>query len=339
MKLSAYLKDKLLIILILLFMLIMIFITLLVFEVNKYLIIMIILINIFTYFGIILYDYLKKRIFYNNLCDSLESIDQKYLVHEMVKEPNFLEGEIFYNALSVIDKVKIEEINKYKYRNIEFREYLELWCHEIKTPVATANLIIDNHHNVVTDSIKEEIDRIESYIEQVLYYSRSDNVEKDYLITDVELKKIVATVVKKNRKDLISRKIKIDIGELHSVRSDPKWLEFIINQIIINSIKYSKKIKPFIKISSVYHKNSLALIIEDNGIGIKDDEIERVFDKGFTGSNGRRQYASTGIGLYLCKKLCNKLNHDIKITSRYSEGTTVIITFPDSSMINNVTKL
>ncbi len=112
-------------------------------------------------------------------------------------------------------------------------------------------------------------------------------------------------------------------------------MEFIINQIIINSIKYSKEKDAYIKVSYKNNKNNVMLFIEDNGIGIDSTEIEKVFNKGFTGTNGRKKYNSTGIGLYLCKKLCDKLGHNITISSKINEKTTVTIIFPNNSLIKN----
>ena len=122
------------------------------------------------------------------------------------------------------------------------------------------------------------------------------------------------------------------------MESDPKWLEFIINQIMVNSIKYSKE-NPIIKFEVKENKNNVILSIEDNGIGIKTSEIGRIFDKGFTGTNGRIKKKATGLGLYLAKKLCDKLGHNITITSKENEYTKVTIVFPISSLINNLTKM
>ena len=173
--------------------------------------------------------------------------------------------------------------------------------------------------------------KIENYLQQVLFYARSENVEKDYLIKEVNLNDVVNTVIKQNKKDLISKRIKIELNNLNiQVYSDKKWLEFILNQIINNAIKYVNQ-DPVITISAKKYQDHDELMISDNGIGILKDEIDRVFDKGFTGTNGRNDKKSTGIGLYLCKKLCLRLNHEIKISS--NEKTTVTIIFPHSSFI------
>ena len=177
-----------------------------------------------------------------------------------------------------------------------------MWCHEVKTPLATCLMIVENNPSSINQSIQEELVKIENYLQQVLFYARSENVEKDYLIKEVNLNEVVNTVIKQNKKDLISKRIKIELNNLNiQVYSDKKWLEFILNQIINNAIKYVNQ-DPVITISAKKYQDHDELMICDNGIGILKDEIDRVFDKGFTGTNGRNSNKkSTGIGLYLCK--------------------------------------
>lgn len=334
MKLLDYIKDKH--IEIFLFVILNIMNTLLLysFEVNIILIIYIPIITIMFGLLIMFYDYFKKYKFYYIINKTLNELDQKFLINEIITEPNFLEGKLLYDYLYEIDKSFHENVNIYKTSYLEFREYMELWCHEIKTPIATSKLILENNKSELNNSINEEIIKIDDYIEQILYYARSENVEKDYIIKKVNLKEIVETVIKRNKKDLINKKIKIELNNLDvEVNSDSKWLEFIINQIINNSIKYIKEL-PTIKISSRINKNNIFLDIEDNGIGIVSSEIDKVFNKTFTGTNGRMLYNSTGMGLYLAKKLCLKLGHNIYIKSTQNKSTTVTIEFPNSSLTN-----
>ena len=230
----------------------------------------------------------------------------------------------------------IENINKYKLKSEDFTEYLEAWCHEIKTPIQTTNLIIENNQNKITKSIEEELKKQENYIDQIMYYVRSNNVDKDYIIKKTNLKQVIDKVITKNKKDLINKKVKIDIKVQDYVYSDSKWLEFIINQILINSIKYTKE-NPEIIIKQIKTKENVILSIKDNGIGIKKEEQNKVFNKGFTGTNGRKEKNSTGIGLYLVKKLTEKLGHNIKLISKENIGTEVQIIFPVNSLTNNLT--
>ena len=196
-------------------------------------------------------------------------------------------------------------------------------------------MVIENNKNAITKSIDEELDKVENYIEQALFYARSNTVEKDYYIRKVVLKEIVNESIKKNKGSLIQEKISIDIHDLEiEVNTDNKWIVFILNQIIQNSIKYRKKENSVIEIYANQGKENVILYIKDNGIGIKQGEITRVFEKGFTGTNGRlSNKKSTGIGLYLCKKLCNKLGIGIELNSVQNEGTEVKLVFPKDSYI------
>lgn len=283
----------------------------------------------------IIIEYFKRKKFYDNLLKILEELDEKYLITEIIKTPNFLEGQILKNSLEQIDKSMLENVNKYKYMTEDYKEYIELWIHEIKIPIATSKMVIENNKNAITKSIDEELDKVENYIEQALFYARSNTVEKDYYIRKVVLKEIVNESIKKNKSSLIQEKISIDIHDLEiEVNTDNKWIVFILNQIIQNSIKYRKKENSVIEIYANQGKENVILYIKDNGIGIKQGEITRVFEKGFTGTNGRlSNKKSTGIGLYLCKKLCNKLGIGIELNSVQNEGTEVKLVFPKDSYI------
>lgn len=187
-------------------------------------------------------------------------------------------------------------------------------------------MIIENNKTTVTKSINEELDKVENYIEQALFYARSNTVEKDYYIKKSNLKEIVNESIKKNKNLLIQEKILLNIHDLDVIiNTDSKWIVFILNQIIQNSIKYRKKEDSLsIEIYAVQKKEKVILYINDNGIGIKKGEIARVFEKGFTGTNGRlSNKKSTGIGLYLCKKLCDKLGIKIELNSNENEGTQI----------------
>lgn len=195
-------------------------------------------------------------------------------------------------------------------------------------------MIIENNKNDVTKSIDEELDRVENYIEQALFYARSSTVEKDYYIKKVQLRDIANECIKKNKSMLIHEKIQVNIHDVDmEVNTDSKWTLFILNQIIQNSVKYRKHdINLEIEMFAKVNKENVVLYIRDNGIGIKKGEITRVFEKGFTGTNGRlSNKKSTGIGLYLCKNLCNKLGIAIELNSVQDEGTEVRLVFPKNS--------
>ena len=335
MDFKLFFKEKAITILLLLFGIITIEIFLMAYNVGMFIKIYIPLIIMGLYMISIIIEYFKRKKFYDNLLKMLEELDEKYLITEIIKNPNFLEGKIFKNTLEQIDKSMLENVNKYKYMTEDYKEYIELWIHEIKIPISASKMVIENNKNAITKSIDEELDKVENYIEQDLFYARSNTVEKDYYIRKVVLKEIVNESIKKNKSSLIQEKISIDIHDLEiEVNTDNKWIVFILNQIIQNSIKYRKKENSVIEIYANQGKENVILYIKDNGIGIKQGEITRVFEKGFTGTNGRlSNKKSTGIGLYLCKKLCNKLGIGIELNSVQNEGTEVKLVFPKDSYI------
>lgn len=277
-------------------------------------------------------EYFQKRTFYNKLLKSLEKLDKKYLLSEMLDEPSFLEGKILCETVKTTNKAMNDEIARYRLASQEYREYIETWVHEVKTPISSSKLIIENNRNETTLNLNEELSKIENYVEQALFYSRSNTVEKDYVIKQTTLKELVNSALKKYSALLIESKVHVETSALDKiVFTDVKWTDFMIGQILMNSIKYRKG-NPYLKICGLQNANSVTLILEDNGIGIPKKDLGRVFEKGFTGENGRRTAKSTGIGLYLCKKLCDKLNLGISIASTENSGTMVSLVFPKSNM-------
>ncbi|WP_455538474.1 ATP-binding protein [Terrisporobacter sp.] len=279
---------------------------------------------------------MKKRGFYNSVDDIFSNLDKKYLVSELIEEPDFEEGKIFYEYITECNKSMNDEILKYKISSKEYKEYVEMWIHEVKTPVASSKLIIENNPSQITESIEEEINQIDYYLEQALFYARSYSVQKDYIIKKTNLRDLVNTVIRKNSKDFIRYKIRLSLKNLdYYVYTDTKWLEFIINQIISNSIKYKSE-NPSIEIYAIQNRNNICLYIKDNGIGIDKKDIVKVFEKGYTGNTGRIYIKSTGIGLYLCKKLCHKLGLYISLKSDIDIGTELQIIFPKTETTNVV---
>ena len=277
----------------------------------------------------IIIEYIKYKKYFDNIENVLKNLDKKYLLPEVIEAPNSIIGEEVNDILKEISRDMHEQVKYYRNMQEEYREYIEMWVHEIKTPIASSKLLIENNYNDLTRKIDIQIDRIENFVEQVLYYSRSDEVGKDYIIKKVELLPLVKNVIRKNQRDFISKRIRLQLGELNEVvYSDSKWIEFILNQILINSIKYSKGKDDKIQIESKEISNTVVLTIEDEGVGIIERDLDRVFEKGFTGENGRKFGKSTGIGLYLCKKLCNKLGLGLEIQSKVNVGTKISIIFP-----------
>ena len=335
MKLVSYIKDKVISIVIYLLMVVLISLILKVFNLDKSVLIVIFLILIINGIMIILINYFRKRSYYNNILGMLNKLDKKYLVLETVLEPTTYEEEIVNNILYDINKSMIENINIQKRSINEFKDYIEMWIHEVKLPIASMVLKCHNHKEVNSNELLSIIRRLDNDIDQILYYMRSEITEKDFIISEVSLKDIVRSVSLKNKDDLLENKIELEVNiDNECVYTDKKWMEFILNQIISNSIKYKKEKDSFIKITSNVSEDKVNLIVYDNGIGISKGDIKRVFDKSFTGKNGRDKIKSTGMGLYIVKNLCSKLGHNIYIESDLDEYTKVIIEFGKNNYYN-----
>lgn len=287
-----------------------------------------------AFLSVLVIEFFPKRKYYNQVRDSLEGLDNKYMLSSMLDEPEFYEGRIFSDCLEQCSKSMNDEIAKYKTSSKEYREYIELWIHEVKTPIASSKLILENNPSPVADGLSEEIDMIDNYLEQALFYSRSNDVEKDYIIKETDLFDVVNQVIRRNSRSFIRHKIKLELEKKPiTVFTDEKWLEYIINQIIVNCIKYRSE-HAEISVYAEERPNAVSLFIKDNGIGISRKDIGRIFEKGYTGVTGREYKKATGIGLYLVKKLCVKLGLSVAADSEEGKGTTMEIVFPRTEIAN-----
>lgn len=323
-----FLKDKLYTIISFIIIYIIILLMFLAFKIDYSLIIVTSLLLILFVVLILVVEYFRKKYFYNNLISNINSLDKAYLVLETLSKPNFYDGEILYQSLYEINKSMAEYVKNIEFQMTDFKEYIEMWIHEVKIPISSLVLMV--HNNKTLDKkYEEQLKKLEDYVAQVLYYARSENAEKDYLINEVSLNKVIGNIALKNKDDLLLNKIDLVVKNIdYKVLTDSKWLEFIINQIINNSIKYKRNIKSsYIKIEAVEAQDKITLIIEDNGIGIPASDINKVFEKSFTGYNGRIMTKSTGMGLFIVKNLIEKLGHKIKIESNEKEYTRVYIIF------------
>ena len=286
-----------------------------------------------AYLCAFLYDYWRRRNYYNQLWKILDWLEEKTLIGEILVRPDFLDGQILDDILRRCNKYQNDRLADAEQNSQEYREYLDSWVHEIKTPIAAARLIVENNKNPATLRIDDELRRIDGFVEQVLYYARSAAVEKDFKVEKTTLQALVNSALKTYSKPLIQVGGRPVFNGLDvPVCADTKSCAFVIGQIISNSIKYHAE-NLQVSFSAYIEQNDVRLLISDNGIGISSSDLPRVFDKGFTGDNGRRYSKSTGIGLYLCKKLCNKMNMEITIQSDLGQGTTVILSFPQESYL------
>ena len=257
---------------------------------------------------------------------------EKNILNDLEDLPKSLDIRIDYYH-KIIEKL-YEELEKLtqenRQKNIDMVDYYSMWVHQIKTPIAAMNFLLDNEE-VDQKVLQQELFKIERYVEMVLTYIRLDSISSDYVITKINLDEVVKDSVKKYATIFINKKIKLNyVSHETMVISDKKWLSFAFEQILGNSVKYSSS-GGEITIETCENK----LVIEDNGMGIKEEDLPRIFEKGFTGFNGRYEKKSSGLGLYLCKKTLDKLGHHIEISSKVGEGTRIEITFPKEDTLRD----
>ena len=242
MNLRDFIRERIVFIIINLLILLFTALLLMVLKVDSFAILFIIIINgvgILTYH---IFDYLRKKQYYDEIKENMESLDKKYLISEVIEEGTFTERKLIYDVICKSNKAMNDEIGEFKRGINDYREYIELWVHEIKTPIATCKLLIENNESPLTESIGEEVCKLENYIDQALFYTRSNTLEKDYIIKEMSLSSCVNKVLNNNADSLIKKRVKISLGDLEKqVYSDSKWIEFILGQIISNSIKYMNK--------------------------------------------------------------------------------------------------
>lgn len=259
--------------------------------------------------------------------------EQKHIALENLFDRAGLELEPFWQASDLIEKdyqkiiTKLHEgqmqlIADYDNRQTEMIDYYTMWAHQIKTPIAAMNLLLGANDSQENTALLAELFKIEQYVDMVLSYLRLDSHSTDYLIAPCSLVKIVRNCIHKYARIFVMKKLSLSFDEEDFfVLTDEKWLTFVVEQILSNALKYTKSGGITITIDQTIP----ALILSDTGLGIRPEDLPRIFDKGFTGYNGRAGQKSTGLGLYLCKRILTKLSHTIEITSVPGEGTTVKI--------------
>lgn len=345
MKLKEYIKDELFKIILIIVYIILICGFLCAFNFGVQMAALMAVLAAIFFIIMFIWDFCRKRNFYNSLIDNTQRIDKKYLVIETLDEPEFYEGNLVYTAMYDINKSMIEHINQYERGQQDFKDFIEMWVHEIKLPIASLTLMCHNDKEHIDKKFITQLNRLDDYADKVLYYVRSENAEKDYSFGKVNLKTIINKTAVKNKDIILSNNISLNVHDIDTyVNTDAKWLEFIVNQIISNSIKYKKTSgEAYIEVYSEQRQDSgtdkvgyAVLHIKDNGIGIPAKDIDKVFIKSYTGSNGRNNAKSTGMGLYIAKNMCGKLGHNIEIKSIEGEYTEVEITFYGDSYYNPV---
>lgn len=269
----------------------------------------------------LLVSFIRKCKFINLLN---EGLDSNNIEHISIFNTS-IEESIYLNLINDY-RLKCEEIiDINSNKSIENKEIMEMWVHDIKMPIAIIKLIIEQNTNPYFEKTLDEIDnevmRIENSVERVLYLSRLEDFHKDFLVQEVNLQSTIREVIKKYSKYFISNKIILTLDNIdYTILSDKKWISFILDQLIGNALKYTPT-NGSISIIGYTNSNYIIIKIKDTGFGIKKEDLSRIFNKGFTGNNGRYNSKSTGLGLYLVKELCVKLNHEISVNSVYKKYT------------------
>ncbi|MDE7327699.1 MAG: sensor histidine kinase [Lachnospiraceae bacterium] len=297
-------------------------------------------------------DFFRCRSRLRELEEIMEGLDKKYLFAECVGMGGSAYERRLFELSRRAGRAMISAVSDAEASCREYREYVESFVHEVKTPITAAGLICQKLDAENRRKLSCELAKIGAHVERVLFYARSESTEKDFMVRAEDLGELVARAVGEHRALLIGSGIRVEVdGMGHTVFTDRKWTVFLLGQLLQNAARYHGK-EPVVMISAEegstdVSKNSgniqgtalqesgngkggsfVRLIVRDNGIGIPAHELPRVFDRGFTGSNGRVRGGSTGMGLYLCRKLADSLGIALGIDSKLGVGTTVSLTFP-----------
>ncbi|WP_325226645.1 sensor histidine kinase [Schnuerera sp.] len=275
--------------------------------------------------------------------DFINAIYNKKKIDGFIPKGEKLEQELIRKTVDLKNKEKLRETEQLKENLDELNDYITRWVHEIKIPLSVCELIADKIEEEdmynISEQLRQELEKMNFLVNQVLYTSKSSSYSEDFIVEEVNIDSLVKNAIKTNTNLFISKKIKLEIEELgFQVFTDRKWASYILEQIINNACKYVS-IGGNIKIHAKEYEQNVALLIRDNGIGISKKDINRIFDRGFIGENARKTNKSTGMGLYICRKIANKINIEIKVNSQVSKYTEFKIIFYKLSDYFNVTKM
>lgn len=291
--------------------------------------------------GMVLMEWMRMRRFLEDLSGVASSDSNALSLASGLRVPEHPEGVLAWRAIGAVVHDANARIGELRVREADYRDYIETWVHEVKTPLAAADLMLDNMKGVSTHPLRQELDEVNAYVEQALYYARSSDVERDFLVRPCELRRLVGDALKSRASQLIGCGMGVDLSGVsegpHEVICDQKWVVFILGQLIDNAVRYRAEAsvrQPRLSFSTRLQvpdgtEAPRALLdVLDNGMGISAEDVGRVFDRGFTGANGRSRKKSTGLGLYLVRTLCDKMGLGIAVTSLPGAWTCFTISFP-----------
>lgn len=277
-------------------------------------------------------DYVRRASFYHKVSRLIEHVTQIGQFTSLIDEPDFLEGQLTFRSIERLTNIANDEASTEREQARAHHEYIELWIHEVKTPIAAAKLILSSMHGEQAAKLNRELERIEAQVEQALYASRASSLASDYSIRDIALTHIAREACKKNARFLIERGVTLNMempDDMH-VLADEQWCAFMLSQVIVNAGKYDARNLTL----SAWEEEAgtprgrTVLEVRDDGCGIPAADVPRVFDRGFTGEVGRAHGSATGMGLYLVADMCARMGVGVKIGSEEGVGTRVLFTFP-----------
>ncbi len=242
---------------------------------------------------------------------SKESLSEKYLLGELLEKPHDAVEREYYEVMKEVSRSAIGEVERAEREKEEYFDYVEKWIHEIKTPLTACSLICDNGADEA--KLRRELKRADNLTDTILQYARLRSAEQDTVITTANVANIIADAVKSQRELLVASKISVETSGDFTVCTDAKAFSFILKQLLSNCAKYCEGCK--VRIIA----DSGKITVSDNGAGIEAHELPRIFNRGFTGSNGRK--AGTGMGLYIAAELCKRLDITLKADSEPNKGT------------------
>lgn len=269
---------------------------------------------------IFIYGAIREKVRHNMVRDAM--LRRELIDETMLPRAFSCVEEDFHELVKLLQEERMDAITSVNTKCNQLSEYYTLWVHQIKTPIASMKLKVSGMDNEMGRLLNSDLLRIEQYVDMVMTYVRLDSKTSDYNFRRIKLDELIKQNIRKFSNDFINKKLKLQYDRTEAeVLTDEKWLGFVIEQLLANAVKYTQK--GTVTIAALSEGEKVRIQIKDTGIGISSENIPRLFELGFTGYNGRIDNRASGIGLYLCKRICDNLGIEINITSVVGEGTCV----------------